>query len=79
MEAETVCIAASFNDWHPEVTPMISLGEGRWVKDLALPPGSYEYRLVVDGKWVDDPSAEQKVPNAFGGFNAVLVVPRSNS
>ena len=32
-------------------TPMISLGDGRWIKALALPPGTYEYRLVVDGEW----------------------------
>lgn len=73
--AESVCIAGTFNDWRPEVTPMIHLGASRWVKDLALPPGDYEYCLVLDGsKWVPDPQASETVPNPFGGLNAVLRV-----
>lgn len=72
--AQEVCIAGSFNDWHPTVTPMIRLEDGRWAKELALPPGRYEYRFVVDGKWVDDPAATELVPNVFGSANAVLEV-----
>ena len=72
--AEAVSIAGSFNDWHPAATPMIALGEGRWRKEITLPPGRYEYRLLVDGQWVDDPAAEETVPNPFGGVNAVLNV-----
>lgn len=53
---------------------MILLGDGKWAKELALPPGRYEYRFVVDGQWVDDPAAKESVPNPVGGFNAVLVV-----
>ena len=69
-----VCIAGSFNEWHPAATPMISLGDGKWAKELALPPGRYEYRFVVDGQWADDPSAKETAPNPFGKFNAVLIV-----
>ena len=75
--ANEVCIAGSFNDWHPSVTPMIRWGNRKWVKELALPPGRYEYRFVLDGQWVDDPAAKETVPNPFGGFNAVLVVAES--
>jgi 1,4-alpha-glucan branching enzyme len=71
---QSVCIAGSFNDWHSSATPMIALGEGHWRKELTLPPGRYEYRLVVDGQWVDDPAARETVPNPFGGLNAVLEV-----
>ena len=73
-QAGEVCIAGSFNDWHPSVTPMIRLGEGKWAKELALPPGRYEYRFVVDGQWVDDPAARDAAPNPYGGMNAVLIV-----
>jgi len=72
--AESVCLAGTFNDWRPEVTPMIHLGTGRWVKDLALPPGIYEYRLVVDGEWKPDSQASERITNPFGGFNSVLKV-----
>ncbi len=72
--AESVAIAGSFNNWQPNATPMIPLGQGRWAKDLALPPGDYEYCLVVDGQWMPDPLATKTVPNPFGGVNSVRKV-----
>ena len=72
--AESVFIAGTFNDWKPNATPMIALGQGRWAKDLALPPGDYEYCLVVDGQWKPDPQATETVPNPFGGVNSVRKV-----
>ena len=54
---------------------MVSQGAGKWAKDLALPPGSYEYRLVVDGQWLRDPQAAWQVPNPYGGENSIKVVP----
>jgi 1,4-alpha-glucan branching enzyme len=78
-QAQAVFIAGSFNDWKPATTPLLHLSEDRWVKELALPPGRYEYRLVVDGRWICDPAAGQKVSNPFGSMNAVLIVPRRNS
>jgi 1,4-alpha-glucan branching enzyme len=73
-QAKAVFIAGTFNDWHPAVTPMISLGDGKWAKELSLPPGRYEYRLVVDGEWWCDPTATEQASNPYGGFNSVLVV-----
>lgn len=74
--AETVAIAGSFNDWRPGATPMVSLGAGRWVKELTLPPGSYEYCLIIDGtKWLPDPHALELIPNPFSGRNSLLTVP----
>ncbi len=78
-DAQDVGIAGSFNDWHPSVTPMIRLDNGKWAKELVLPPGSYEYRFVVDGEWVDDPAATELIPNSFGTANAVLVVAANES
>jgi 1,4-alpha-glucan branching enzyme len=75
--AESVAIAGTFNDWQPNATPMIALGQGRWAKDLALPPGDYEYRLVVDGQWMPDPQAGETAPNPFGGVNSVRKVANS--
>ena len=72
--AVSVAIAGTFNDWRPEVSPMVLLGNGRWVKELVLPPGAYEYRLVVDGEWMPDPRAKEVAPNPFGEMNSVLKV-----
>ena len=47
------------------------------MKELALPPGRYEYRLVVDGESMPDPLVHETAPNPFGGLNSVLkVAPR---
>lgn len=72
--AEQVQLAGTFNDWHPGVTPMLALGGGHWVKELVLPPGRYEYLLVVDGGWKCDPAAAERVPNPYGTCNSVLEV-----
>lgn len=73
--ANAVYVAGSFNEWHPAVTEMIHLGEGRWAKELTLDPGQYTYRLVVDGEWMPDPESAELVPNPFGGYDSVLHVP----
>ena len=72
--ATTVCIAGTFNDWDPSSKPMRSSGTGHWWKETGLVPGSYEYCLVVDGKWMPDPLARDTVGNPFGGRNSVLHV-----
>jgi len=72
--ANTVCVAGTFNDWHPEAKAMHPMGNGHWLKETALPPGNYEYCLVVDGHWMTDPLATESVPNPFGGKNSVLKV-----
>lgn len=74
-KAHEVFLAGSFNDWHPTTFPMIAGDDGKWVKELALPPGRYEYLFVADGVWVEDPAAADSSPNPHGGVNSVVVVP----
>ncbi len=74
--ATSVAIAGTFNDWRPEATPMIDMGEGRWLKELVLPPGRYEYLFVADGQWLTDPLAPATIANPFGGVNSVVTVPK---
>ena len=73
-KAAVVCIAGTFNDWHPSATPMIAVGDGRWIKTLELEPGMHEYLFVIDGQWVADPGSAITVPNPFGGINCCLNV-----
>ena len=70
----SAAIGGTFNDWRPEATRMVAVGDGRWLKELVLAPGVYEYRLVVDGEWMPDPRASENAPNPFGGINSVLRV-----
>jgi 1,4-alpha-glucan branching enzyme len=53
--AKQVCVAGTFNDWQPAATPLHDCGGGRWILDIPLQPGRYEFRFVVDGQWSDDP------------------------
>jgi 1,4-alpha-glucan branching enzyme len=77
-QAKSVCIAGTFNDWHPKLTPMVTSGSGQWSQELALSPGIYEYQYVVDGRWINDPQAVKSTPNPFGGRNSVLIVEQDN-
>ena len=72
--AKQVFVAGSFNQWIPEKAPLVPVGDGRWVSDLAVGPGRYEYLFVVDGKWIPDPNAKETVQNPYGGRNSVLKV-----
>ena len=72
--ARRVCVAGDFNGWNPTATPLRSLGDGRWLRELRLPLKRHEYLLVVDGEWKFDPRAAEYVPNIFGGMNAVVDV-----
>ena len=72
--ATMVCVAGTFNDWHPTASEMVRMEDGRWLKELTLPPGRYEYRLVVDGFWMADPACPTSAPNPYGGENSVLTV-----
>ena len=72
--ALSVSVAGCFNHWKPEAKALHPAGGGRWVKETILPPGTYEYCLVVDGQWMPDPLVPETVPNPFGGRNSVLTV-----
>jgi 1,4-alpha-glucan branching enzyme len=75
--AVTVSVAGTFNNWQPAAKAMHPSGNGHWLKDTALAPGTYEYCLVVDGRWMPDPLAVETVSNPYGGRNSVLKVAAS--
>jgi chromosome partitioning protein len=77
-DATDVRIAGDFNGWVPDkgVRSMIqSEGAARvWTKILQLPPGTYEYRYVVDGEWQADPDNPNTAEGPVGNKNSVLIV-----
>ena len=72
--AQRVFIAGTFNDWNPCAHALTALEHGKWAVELTLEPGRYEYRLVVDDQWTDDPRATEQIANPYGGTNSVLQV-----
>ncbi len=59
-EAKQVSIVGDFNNWNPNVTPMIRQPDGRWMASLELTHGYHQYAFQVDGKRVLDPNAAGK-------------------
>jgi chromosome partitioning protein len=73
--AEAVAIAGDFNSWQPATTPMRRVAEtGVWQTKIKLPRGTYRYRLVVDGRWQQDPYNERSELNPYGEYNSILEV-----
>ena len=73
-EAQSVLLAGDFTGWQQAPLSLKKDKTGTWKKTISLPPGRYEYRLLVDGEWHDDPQCQVHQPNQFGGENCVCVV-----
>jgi 1,4-alpha-glucan branching enzyme len=73
-EAQAASLAGNFNDWDVNSLPLKKDKRGRWKASVGLQPGRYEYRFWVNGEWWDDPQAQERVSNPFGGYNSIKVV-----
>jgi 1,4-alpha-glucan branching enzyme len=73
-QARSVHLAGDFNNWQPSKNPMQPLGDGMWQARLTLSKGTYRYRLVVDGKWQQDPNNKTTQPNPYGELDSVITV-----
>src|SRR5262245_31669126 len=55
--AAKVAVGGEWNRFDPTQTPMHGPDHsGAWTAEVQLPPGSYAYKLVVDGNWSLDPA-----------------------
>ena len=75
-EAKRASLCGDFNNWAADAAPMKQQGEGRWETAVALAPGRYQYKFLVDGEWIHDPSAKENVWNQHGTLNSVVEVRR---
>jgi 1,4-alpha-glucan branching enzyme len=85
-EANEVYLAGEFNGWHTQTLPMIRGENGLWNATMELPAGRHEYKLFVDGAWMEDRSCEveaeigpirivpesEPVMNSYGTVNYLL-------
>lgn len=69
--AKHVAVAGSFNKWNEDLFKMRKV-DGGWELKVNINPGEYEYRYIVDGQWIEDPSNPNKTPNEFGEFNSII-------
>jgi len=72
--ASRVQVAGDFNGWSNLSTPLTPGENGKWTTKLALPPGRYRYKFVVDGQWTNDPHNGMVERNEYGDLNNIVEV-----
>jgi 1,4-alpha-glucan branching enzyme len=72
--ARDVRVTGDFSRWSRSGVRLHNDGHGLWRTLLSLPPGVYEYRLLIDGEWADHPGARRRTRNPFGSQNCVMTV-----
>ena len=73
-EAKTVSLMGTFNQWNAKTHLMKKDADGCWHKSIMTIPGRYEYRYLVDGKWENDPTNNNRCLNDHGTYNNVIEV-----
>jgi glycosidase len=68
-----VKIKGEMNSWNPNSTSVILEGN-KWVTEMKLNPGKYQYKYIVDGKEISDPVNQDSISNGIGGFNSLLTI-----
>jgi chromosome partitioning protein len=71
--ARSVGVAGDFNHWNPDRMAATD-ADDTFRTLLAIKPGRYRYRLVVDGQWQADPHNTQAEPNPFGELDSIVEV-----
>jgi hypothetical protein len=72
--AKQVQVCGEFNGWQPGAAPLTRQADGTWETSIALRPGRYQYKFVVDGNWIHDLNAKINVPNEHHSLNSVIEV-----
>ncbi|MBL7071759.1 MAG: AAA family ATPase [Candidatus Omnitrophica bacterium] len=74
-EAGNVYVVGDFNHWKADDCSRLEpQPDGIWEKRMALKPGTYKYKFIVDGEWIHDPRNSKSVPNDFGGVDSLLTI-----
>jgi 1,4-alpha-glucan branching enzyme len=75
-QAQSVHLAGTFNNWSTSADPMKKGAGGRWTIIKPLPPGSHQYKFVIDGgsQWLADPANPEGTDDGFGGKNSLVTV-----
>jgi hypothetical protein len=74
-DAQTVTLVGDFNKWDKGASPLRQREDGKWVIEVKLAPGCYQYQFLVNGTlWSPDPQNPDKIDDGFGGFNSGLEI-----
>jgi len=64
-----VMLAGDFSGWRS--LPMRKQRNGTFVRIVPGLRGTFEYKFLLDGRWVKDPDTSRWSRNALGTFNSV--------
>lgn len=64
-KARKACLVGDFNAWDSETHPMNHERAGKWTLRILLPPGTYRYAVLVDGKTVKNSKKLNVEPRRF--------------
>jgi pimeloyl-ACP methyl ester carboxylesterase len=74
LNAKSVALAGTFNNWNTQSTPMTRKGAD-WSVSIKLAPGTYRYKFVVDkDRWTVDPENAQTEADGEGHVNSLLII-----
>jgi hypothetical protein len=76
-ENATVALIGDFNDWDDTATPMRHVGDGVFEAAVALDPGDYAYKYVIDGRRILDRSNPEEIEAADGTIRSRITVLRN--
>jgi len=73
--AKEVLLVGDFTSWQakPLIMDRMKPRSRTFAAAVSLPPGTYQYKFIVDGEWMTDPNADS-VPNDFGTQNSVVTI-----
>ena len=74
-DATIVILTGSFNAWNQSQLVFGREGD-EWVCRIDLDPGVYQYKFILDGDWLLDPSNPDTAEDEAGNVNNVLEVRR---
>ena len=71
--AETIEILGLNSDWENSVV-MSKKKDGSFTCDVSLPKNTqHEFKYRVNAtEWINEPEADEQLPNEFGGINSVI-------
>lgn len=71
-------LVGDFNNWERPGIPLTNAKKNRYVTELQLEPGAYEYKVLCvkrgEEEWVEFSDDTYTVDDGFGGENALLLV-----
>ncbi len=74
-DARRVALVGEFNNWQQESAADLQRDEkGIWRGNVALPPGNYQYKYLVDGQWYLDPENPLRMVDKNGLVNSLIKV-----